>query len=89
MPRENADTTSNAIATRTLPADTVVPGGAVPLLDLPADGSVVFVGETIDCRSSSPTIDPFLVGGITVGGGTFVRSSSGKCHEEKLTKGLS
>jgi hypothetical protein len=85
IPRENAVATSNAIAARTLPADIVVPGGTVPLLDVPpADGSVVFVVETIGCRSSSsPTIDPSLVGGIAVEGGAFVgSSSSGKCHEE-------
>jgi hypothetical protein len=77
MPRENAVATRNAIAATTLLADIVVPGGTFP------DGSVVFVVETIDCRSSSTTIDPFLMGGIAV------RSSSGKCHEEHLTNGLS
>ncbi len=33
MPRENAVATRNAIAVRMLPADIVVPGGTIPLLD--------------------------------------------------------
>ena len=33
MPRENADATRNAIAVRTLPADIVIPGGPIPLVD--------------------------------------------------------